>query len=165
MAVAVNPRLGIVANGLFTPDQIELFEQEQRRLAKKKNTVDPQDMEQALARLSLFFEAMTVWEKYAVQVGFTHDLGVKCNEVFEQHCTYKPRRGYRPENLHYSDGPYYTYLEHRIVDTEQVTKNKIYIFTKDQIDFQYRFILMKKDGNWLIDEAQTLDGGWRKIGL
>ncbi len=165
MTIASNPRIEIVANDLFNKQQIEQFEQKQRDLAKKNKSANPQDIDDAKKSLLLFFNAMTKWEQNAVKVVFTKDLSVKCTLLFREHCIDKSRTGYRPDNLFYSHGPNYTYLTHSIIDGEQVTKNKIYLFTKDHIDFQYRFILIKKDGQWKIDEVQSLDGGWKKVGL
>jgi hypothetical protein len=165
LAIAGNPNIHIVANDIFTKDQIALFEQEQRTLASKNGPKDAKDIQHAKDRLMAFFDAMTEWEKYANEVGFTEELGTRCKNVFNMYCTEKPRPGYRPEGLHYSGGPGYTYGEEKLLDSEQVSKNKIIFYTKNHIDFKYRYILVKKNNEWRIDERQYQSGGWKKEGL
>lgn len=165
MSIAGNPKIEIVANDLFSKEQLEQFEQEQRTMAKKKKHVNSQDITHATQKLMLFFTAMTEWEKYATIHGFTDEASFRCKLLFEEHCTDKTRKGYRPDGLHYSNGPHYTYSKHKVVDSEQVTKNKIHLYTKDHIDFQYRFMLVNIGSEWKVDEAQRLDGGWKKVGL
>jgi len=46
-----------------------------------------------------------------------------------------------------------------------VTKNKIYLYTQDDRDDQFRFLIIRKDGEWKIDDCQWHDGGWTKYGL
>ncbi len=164
-AIADNPRIKVVAKDILTTDQIELFESEQRKLAKKNLMTDDNDIELAKKTLLAFFEAMTDWEKYANKVGFTEDLQVKCKEIFKQFCIDKPRAGYRPDGLHFSGAPDYTYGQEKFIDTEQASKNRIYFYTKDNIDFHYRYILIKKGSQWKIDERQWKSGGWKKRGL
>lgn len=165
LSIAYNPKLEVVGKDIFTAEQLELFQSEQRKLAKKKTTINAEEIELAKTTLAAFFKAMTDWEKYAAQVGFTEELSNRCKTIFKQFCIDKPRPGFRPDGMHYSGAPHYTYGGHKLVDTEQVSKNKIYLFTKDNIDFQYRFILIKKDNGWKIDEAQRLSAGWKKCGL
>lgn len=165
LAIADNPRINVVAKDIFTPEQIELFQSEQRKLTKKNLLVNDNEIEIAKTTLLSFFNAMTEWEKYATEVGFTEDLSNRCKEIFKKFCIDKPRAGYRPDGLHFSGAPNYTYGQDKFVDTEQVSKNRIYFYTKDHIDFQYRYILIKKDNEWKIDERQWQSGGWKKCGL
>ena len=58
-----------------------------------------------------------------------------------------------------------TYGAHQIIDSELVTKNKIYLYTQDDRDDQFRFLIIRKDGQWKIDDCQWHDGGWTKYGL
>lgn len=165
MAIADNARLDVVAKDIFTPEQIKLFQSEQRKLKKKSLLVNDNDIEIAKTTLLSFFNAMTEWEKYANEVGFTEDLSDRCKEIFKKFCVDKPRAGYRPEGLYFSGAPNYTYGQETFVDSEQVSKNRIYFYTNDHIDFQYRYILIKKDNAWKIDERQWQSGGWKKRGL
>lgn len=170
LSIADNPRINIVADDIFTKEQIELFEQQQRSLAKKNIIKDDREIEIAKDRLLAFFNAITGWEKYASEVftatkNFPDDLSIKCKEIFNAYCIDKSRTGYRPDGLHFSGGPSYTYGQEKFIDTEQVSKNKIAFYTKDHIDFKYRYILIKKDEIWKIDERQRQSGGWKKCGL
>ncbi len=166
LSIAYNPRIRIVAEDIFTADQMALFEQTQRNSAKKNLIVNEADVAVTKELLRSFFNAITEWEKYAGKVGFTEELSTKCKEIFDQYCVAKPRGGYRPDSLSYAGGPDYTYALHEIIDTEQPSKNKIIIYTKvNHLQTQYRFIVLKKDDEWKIDEGQWNDGGWKKYGL
>lgn len=170
LSIANNPRVKVVAKDMFTIEQMELFESEQRKLAKKKQATNDIDIELAKEKLLAFFNAITVWEKYATELGddafkYQEELKIKCSAIFNQFCTEKSRKGGRPESIHFSGGPNYSYGQQNIIDVEQPSKNKIYFYTKDPIDFQYRYILVKKDNEWKIDEKQWQSGGWKKDGL
>ena len=58
-----------------------------------------------------------------------------------------------------------TYRAHQIIDSETVTKNKIYLYTQNDRDDQFRFLIIRKDGEWKIDDCQRHDGGLTKYGL
>jgi hypothetical protein len=170
LSIAHNPRIHIVAGDIFSKEQIELFEQQQRTLAKKSIIKDDSEIKIAKERLLAFFNAVTEWEKYASEVFTTtkksyDDLSIKCKEIFKTYCIDKPRAGYRPNGLSFSDGPNYTYGQEKLIDSEQASKNKIIFYTKDHLDFKYRYILIKKDEVWKIDERQRQSGGWKKCGL
>ena len=89
----------------------------------------------------------------------------KCKALFQKYCTDKRRAGYRPEGISYSLDKGGTYGEHQIIDSELVTKNKIYLYTQDDHNSQFRFLIIRKEGEWRIDECQRHDGGWIKYGL
>lgn len=170
LSVAHNPRINVVANDLFSPEQMAQFEQEQRDQAKSKKSFIPEEVEKAKAVLLSFFQAMTEWEKYAEASSsgsrpFASDLQPKCEAIFNQYCTDKPRTGYRPDGIHFSLGPDYSYRTQEFTDVEQASKNKILFYTKNHIDFQYRYILVKKENDWKVDECQWHSTGWKKHGL
>ncbi|MEC5144013.1 NTF2 fold immunity protein [Chitinophaga sp. 212800010-3] len=165
LAIAGHPKINVVANNLFTKEQMEHFELTQLKLAKKKTTVDEVQAELAKTRLLAFFDAVTEWEKLANAEGFSDNVARQCEAIFQTYCTNKPRQGHRPHSLHYSGAPDYTYGQQHIIDVEQVSANKITFYTKDHIDFLYRYILVRKDGEWKIDEGQWQSGGWKKRGL
>lgn len=170
LSVADNPRICVVADDLFSREQMEQFEQEQRNQAKSKKAFIPEEVEKAKTVLLSFFRTITEWEKYAEESSsgsqpFAQDLQPKCEAIFHQYCTDKPRNGYRPTGLSFSGGPQYTYGEEQFTDIEQPSKNKIIFYTKNQIDFQYRYILLKKENEWKVDERQWHSTGWKKNGL
>lgn len=170
LSVAHNPRINVVADDLFSPEQIAQFKQEQRNQAKSKRSFIPEEVEKAKVVLLSFFQAMTEWEKYAEESSsgsrpFAPDLQPKCQVIFNQYCTEKPRWGYRPDGVHFSLGPDYTYKTQELIDVEQPSKNKILFYTKNHIGFQYRYILIKKEDDWKIDECQWHSTGWKKYGL
>ena len=63
----------------------------------------------------------------------------------------KPRLGYRPLALSYTKQG--TYNGEEFLDAEQITKNKLYIYTREKnTGFDRRF-LMKRGGRWLEDRC------------
>ena len=51
-----------------------------------------------------------------------------------------------------------TYGGYELTDAECESKNKIYIYAKDEHGFARRFLLVRKDGCWLVDKCQGMDG-------
>ena len=170
MAVAHYNKVNFYLDKSFTDEQIKTFEQAQRTAGKKKPAAPSSDDLPVVKQLLLdFFTAMTEWEAFATKNGDTQegDLLVreKCKALFKKYCTDKPRVGYRPEGISYSLDKGGTYGDHQIIDTETVTKNKIYLYTQDRHNCQFRFLIIRKEGQWKIDECQWHDGGWPKYGL
>lgn len=170
MAVAHYNKVNFHLDKSFTQEQIKAFEQAQRTAGKKKPAAPSSDDLLVVKQLLLdFFAAMTEWEAFAAKNGNTKegDLLVeeKCIALFQKYCTNKPRVGYRPEGISYSLDKGGTYGDHQIIDTETVTKNKIYLYTQDRHNCQFRFLIIRKDGEWKIDDCQWHDGGWTKYGL
>ena len=170
MAVAHYSRIKFYLDKFFTEEQIKTFEQAQRTAGKKKPTTTNTDDLQVVKQLLLnFFSAMTQWEEFATKNDETEEddllIEEKCKTIFKKYCTDKRRIGYRPEWISFSMTKGGTYGNHQIIDSETLTKNKIYIYTQDELNFQYRFLIIRKDGIWKIDESQWRDGGWKKYGL
>ena len=170
MAVAHYSRIKFYLDKFFTEEQIKTFEQAQRTAGKKKPTATNADDLQVVKQLLLnFFSAMTQWEEFATKNDETEEddllIEEKCKTIFKKYCTDKRRIGYRPEWISFSMTKGGTYGNHQIIDSETLTKNKIYIYTQDELNFQYRFLIIRKDGIWKIDECQWRDGGWEKYGL
>ena len=170
MAVAHYSRIKFYLDKFFTEEQIKTFEQAQRTAGKKKSTTTNADDLQVVKQLLLnFFSAMTQWEEFATKNDETEEddllIEEKCKTIFKKYCTDKRRIGYRPEGISFSMTKGGTYGNHQIIDSETLTKNKIYIYTQDELNFQYRFLIIRKDGIWKIDESQWRDGGWKKYGL
>ena len=170
MAVAHYSRIKFYLDKFFTEEQIKAFEQAQRTAGKKKPTTTNADDLQVVKQLLLnFFSAMTQWEEFATKNDETEEddllIEEKCKAIFKKYCTDKRRIGYRPEGISFSMTKGGTYGNHQIIDSETLTKNKIYIYTQDELNFQYRFLIIRKDGIWKIDECQWCDGGWKKYGL
>ena len=170
MAVVHYNKVNFYLDKSFTQEQIKAFEQAQRTAGKKKPAAPPSDDLSIVKQLLLdFFAAMTQWEAFATKNDDTKegDLLVreKCIALFQKYCTNKRRAGYRPEGISYSLDRGGTYGDHQIIDTEIVTKNKIYLYTQDRHNCQFRFLIIRKEGEWRIDECQWHRGGWTKYGL
>ena len=170
MAVAHYNKVSFYLDKPFTAEQIKAFEQAQHTAGKKKPTAIPTDDLPIVKQLLLdFFTAMTQWEALAAKSDDTEEgellVREKCKALFQKYCTDKRRTGYRPEGISYSLDKGGTYGAHQIIDSELVTKNKIYLYTQDDWNSQFRFLIIRKDGEWKIDDCQWHDGGWTKYGL
>ena len=170
MAVAHYNKVNFYLDKPFTAEQIKAFEQAQRTAGKKKPTATPTDDLPIVKQLLLdFFAAMTEWEAFAAKNDDTQEgellIQEKCKALFQKYCTDKPRVGYRPEGISYSLDKGGTYGDHQIIDSETVTKNKTYLYTQDEHGSQFRFLIIRKEGQWKIDDCQWHDGGWTKYGL
>jgi len=170
MAVAHHNKVSFYLDKPFTAEQIKAFEQAQRTAGKKKPAAPSSDDLLVVKQLLLdFFAAMTEWEAFAAKNDDTQEgellVEEKCKALFQKYCTNKRRAGYRPEGISYSLDRGGTYGDHQIIDTETVTKNKIYLYTQDRHNCQFRFLIIRKDGQWKIDECQWNHGGWKKYGL
>lgn len=72
--------------------------------------------------------------------------------------------GYRPLALSLS--PEGTYAAFRLVDAEQVSRNKLYIYAQDErINLDYRFWMKRVGEVWKIDAVQMRIDGWSRCGL
>ena len=165
MSLAQHPKLRVLAN-MFNTEQIAEFEQQQRDLQKKnKQYFSPEQIKDAKTQLLSFFQAMNQWEAHAEQIGFCEELKQQCQAIFQHYCTDKPRHGYRPDDLHFSHAPYFSYTDEVLTDHDHVTKKKLYMFSRDRLDGQNRYTLLLIDGQWRIDEKHHFSGGWKKYGL
>lgn len=163
--IAEYPRIEPVSKEQFTQEQMETFSKLQREKAKKTMKLDQQAVEECQKILKDFFESMTAWEKYVSENGFEdEEVKPQLLKIWEQYVSEKPRQGYRPLCLSYS--PAGTYSKDVFIDSEQITKNKIYIYTKTEgTDFERRFLMKRVDGIWKIDTLQERLDGWQRIGL
>lgn len=159
MSVANNPILKVL-NKDFSKDQITEFKHAQRQLTKKKTKVNAIDISEGEKKLLSFFDAMTEWEK-STKGRFSKKTEESSIALFEKYCT--PKNWSSRGNI--AGGPAYSYATHKIIDVEQVSKNKLYFFTEDELDFQYRFTVLRKENEWRVDEAHYKFGRWKKAYL
>ena len=165
LAIADNNYIEPVVYKQFTKEQMEHFSQVQRERAKKSVVLDELAVEKCHAILSAFFEEMTSWEMYVDKVGF-EDTQVmpRLLAIWEKYVSEKPRAGYRPLGLSYSAQG--TYTGEQLIDAEQITKNKLYIYTKEKnTGFDRRFLMKRVDDSWKIDAVQERLDGWQRVGL
>ncbi len=165
LAIAGNSRIQPVAHVQFTPEQMEHFSQLQREKVKKPVQLDEQAAEECRRVLSAFFAEMTVWEQYMEKAGFEDAEAVpRLLAIWEKYVSEKPRPGYRPLGLSYSAQG--TYKGEQFLDAEQITKNKLYIYTREQATgFERRFLMKRVDDGWKIDEVQERLNGWQRTEL
>ena len=165
LAIAGNNRIEPVAHVQFTKEQMEHFSQLQREKAKKPVHLDEQAAEECRSVLSAFFAEMTEWERYMEQAGFEDAEAVpRLLAIREKFVRETPRMGFRPLGLSYSAQG--TYNGEEFLDAEQITKNKLYIYTKEKTTAFARRFLMKRVGEgWKIDAVQERLNGWQRTGL
>lgn len=149
----------------FTKKQMEHFSQLQREKAKKPVQLDEQAASECRNVLSAFFAEMTEWEQYMDQVGFEDAEAVpRLLAIWEKYVSEKPRLGYRPLALSYSAQG--TYNGEEFLDAEQITKNKLYIYTREKnTSFDRRFLMKRVGEGWMIDAVQERLDGWQRTGL
>ena len=157
LAVAGNSRIQPVAHVQFTQEQMEHFSQLQREKSKKPAQLDEQAAAECRRVLSAFFAEMTEWERYMEQAGFE-------DAEAEKYVSEKPRPGYRPLGLSYSAQG--TYNGEEFLDAEQITKNKLYIYTREKATgFDRRFLMKRVGEGWKIDAVQERLDGWQRTEL
>ena len=165
LAIASNSRIEPVAHEQFTSKQMEYFAQAQREKAKKSAVLDEQATEECRRVLSAFFAEMTAWEQYMEQAGFGDAQAMpRLLAIWEKYVSEKPRPGYRPLALSYSlQG---TYQGEQFLDAEQLTRNKLYIYTREEATgFDRRFLMKRVGEGWKIDAVQERLDGWQRTGL
>ena len=165
LAIAGNNYIKPVAHVQFTQEQMEHFSQLQREKAKKPVQLDEQAASECRSVLSAFFAEMTEWEQYMEQVGFEDAEAVpRLLAIWEKYVSEKPRLGYRPLALSYSAQG--TYNGEEFLDAEQITKNKLYIYTREKnTSFDRRFLMKRVGEGWMIDAVQERLDGWQRTGL
>ena len=165
LAIAGNNRIEPVAHVQFTKEQMEHFSQLQREKAKKPVHLDEQAAEECRSVLSAFFAEMTEWERYMEQAGFEDAEAVpRLLAIWEKYVSEKPRMGFRPLGLSYSAQG--TYNGEEFLDAEQITKNKLYIYTREKnTGFDRRFLMKRVGEGWKIDAVQERLDGWQRTGL
>ena len=165
LAVAGNNRIQPVAHVQFTQEQMEHFSQLQREKSKKPAQLDEQAAAECRRVLSAFFAEMTEWERYMEQAGFEDAEAVpRLLAIWEKYVSEKPRPGYRPLGLSYSAQG--TYNGEEFLDAEQITKNKLYIYTREKATgFDRRFLMKRVGEGWKIDAVQERLDGWQRTEL
>ena len=165
LAIAGNNYIQPVTHVQFTKEQMEHFSQLQREKAKKPAQLDEQAAEECRRVLSAFFAEMTEWEQYMEQAGFEDAEAVpRLLAIWEKYVSEKPRPGYRPLGLSYSAQG--TYNGEEFLDAEQITRNKLYIYTREKsTGIDRRFLMKRLNESWMIDAVQERLDGWQRTGL
>ena len=165
LAIAGNNYIKPVAHVQFTQEQMEHFSQLQREKAKKPVLLDDQAAAECRRVLPAFFAEMTEWEQYMEQAGFEDAEAVpRLLAIWEKYVSEKPRPGYRPLGLSYSAQG--TYKGEQFLDAEQITRHKLYIYTREEnIGFDRRFLMKRVGEGWRIDGLQERLNGWQRTGL
>jgi hypothetical protein len=121
-----------------------------------------------------FIKAMNKWEIHAAKskVPDWPTMKVELQKVFDEFCTKKERKTGRLENLTYSSPPEYDPKNQIVTEIIQEKSNKVFIYTEmtSEIlgDYQYCYVVFKKDDKWLIDSKKSrfhLDEKWENSSL
>ena len=99
------------------------------------------------------------------QAGF-EDAGAvpRLLAIWKKYVSETPRPGCQPLGLPYS--PQGTYNREAFLDAEQITKNKLYIYTREvNTGFGRRFLMKRVGESWKIDAVQERLDGWQRTGL
>ena len=165
LGIASNSYIEPVSHVQFTKEQMASFAQCQREKAKKPVQLDEHAATDCRSVLCAFFAEMTEWEQYMEEVGFDDAEAVpRFLAIWEKYVSEKPRPGYRPLGLSYSAQG--TYNGEEFLDAEQITKNKLYIYTREKnTGFDRRFLMKRVGDNWMIDGVQERLNGWQRTGL
>ncbi len=84
--------------------------------------------------------------------------------IWEKYVSEKLRMGYRPLVLSYSVQG--TYKREQFLDAEQITRNNLYIYTRDKNNsLNHRFLMKWVGESWKIDAVQERLNGWQRGGL
>lgn len=155
LTLATHPHIRPVARGgQFSDEQFAEFRHIQRQFNKKnKKELDHDDLNNITAHLLAFFEAIHSWEALA-EPDFNDEIGQKSTEIYRQYftaCWHGARRRYLRGGG--------TYTDHKIVDSEYVSKNRLYLYTEDDANKLHRFLFIRQaDNSWLLDKKQTKFG-------
>ena len=165
LAIAGNNYIQPVVHVQFTKEQLEHFFQLQWEKAKKPAQLDERAVAECRKVLSAFFGEMTEWEQYMERAGFEDAEAVpRLLAIWEKYVSEKPRPGYRPLSLSYSAQG--TYKGEEFLDAEQITKNKLYIYTREKATgFDRRFLMKRVGEGWRIDAVQERLNGWQRTEL
>ena len=127
--------------------------------------MDEQAAEECRKVLTAFFEEMTAWEQFVEQVGFeNNDVEPRIMAIWEKYVSEKPRLGYRPLALSYTKQG--TYNGEEFLDAVQISKNKLYIYTREKnTGFDRRFLMKSVEEGWKIYAVQERFVGWPRTGL
>ena len=165
LAIAGNNYIKPVAHVQFAKEQMEHFSRLQRDKGKKPVQLEELEAAECRRILSAFFAEMTEWEQYMEQAGFEDAEAVpRLLAIWEKYVNEKPRPGYRPLGLSYSAQG--TYNGEEFLVAEQITKNKLYIYTREKnIGFDRRFLMKRVGEGWKIDAVQERLNGWQRTEL
>lgn len=143
--------------GQFSDEQLAEFRHIQRQANKKnKKQIDDGDLKQIITHLSTFFDAIHAWEEIA-KLDLTDDIIQKSTEIYRQFFT---ENWHDAKRTHLRGGG--SYKDHKIVDSEYISKNRLYLYTENDSNTLHRFVFIRQENNsWLLDKMQIkFDSKW-----
>lgn len=155
LTLASHPHITPIARQQqFSDEQLAEFRHIQRQFNKKnKKEVDNDDLNNITAHLFTFFEAIHSWEKLA-ELDFNDEMMQNSTEIYRQYFT---ERWHDTQRMHLQGGG--SYKDHKIVDSEYVSKNRLYLYTENDSNTLHRFLFIRQaDNSWLLDKMQIKFG-------
>lgn len=138
------------------------------------------NVQQAVSVLKNFITDMNKWEGYCeplcelIENGEDYEplkdkMRSELNTIFNQYCTIKERKYGRQVSLDCGYPPEYS-PDEEILKTEQLSENKLLIYTQQHTEFksQFRYSLIYTHKQWRIDKKEIFnksDNKWEKFSL
>lgn len=166
LELAPLPRLQINGGEQLSGADVEAFEKEQRRYARRgKSLIEPDAAEQVKAEeaLTKFFGAMEDWTRRMINNrGNRNDIYNRkyagdIHVIADEFCTDKPVKTGRLNSFSFRMPSENT--REQILSAEWYSKRQLYLYTRDSLS-RYRYRLVKSGERWLIDRREILLDGW-----
>lgn len=152
--LAVNRGLSVICD--HDREGVTQFRAAQRQNWKKKLSFDEKPAEEAMQLVRDFYAASQDSKQR------------RSNFVTERYLDYCKTHGYSGvdlgQKLSFRDSPTPPYQNYRVVDVEQITRKKFYVYSEcDDIALtQYRCSVVQSEDGWKIDKNERLmEGKWR----
>lgn len=152
--LAVNRALDIICD--HDREGVAQFRAAQRQNWKKKLPFDEKSAEEAMQLVKDFYAASQDGKQS------------RSHFVTQRYLAYCKTHGYSGvdpgQKVAFCDPPTPPYQGYQVVDIEQVTRKKFYIYSErdDMKLTQYRCLVMQTENSWKIDKNERLmDGKWR----
>lgn len=153
LQLAVNRELDIICD--HDREGVSQFRAAQRKNWKKKLLFDEKPAEEAMQLVRDFYAASQDRKQY------------RSNFVTERYLDYCKTHGYSGvdigQKLSFYDSPTPPYQNYRVVDVEQITRKKFYVYSEcdDIVLTQYRCLVVQSEDGWKIDKNERLmKGKW-----
>ena len=154
LQLAVNRELAIICD--HDREGVSQFRAAQRQNWKKKLLFDEKPAEEAMQLVRDFYAASQ------------DNKQCRSNFVTKQYLDYCKAHGYNGvdlgQKLSFHDSPTPPYQNYRVVDVEQITRKKFYVYSEcdDMVLTQYRCSVVQSEDGWKIDKNERLmEGKWR----
>lgn len=152
--LAVNRKLNIICG--HDRNGVARFRAAQRNNWKKELAFDAESAEEAMEAVRRFYKvSQEGWQP-------------RSSLVTVRYLDYCKTHGYNGvdvgQKVSFSDSPVLPYQGYQVVDVEQITRKKFYVYSEsdDAVLSQYRCLVIQTEDGWKIDKNERLmDGKWK----